>query len=71
MLFGIFVFPISHFSYNIKALEKLFLVDSTDPNIVEIKSMKKKSNNKNKFKSSKITTPEELQESNIAKQAQN
>ena len=38
-LVGIFVFPISYFSYNIKVLEELFLVDSIDPNLVEIKEI--------------------------------
>jgi hypothetical protein len=68
-LVGVFIYPISQYSYNIKALEKLFLVDSQDENIVQIKSMTKKSNNKHKFKSNKITAPEELASSHVARNA--
>jgi hypothetical protein len=36
LLLGLFIFPISEFSYNLKALQKLYLVSTKDPNIVNI-----------------------------------
>ena len=65
-LVGVLVYPISKFGYNLKALEKLYLVDSEDPSIVHIPTMKKK-NNKSKFKSNKVNAPDELSQSSIFK----
>ena len=60
MLVGIFIFPISEFSYNVKALEKLYLVDSKDPSVVFIKNDPKK-----KPKTNKVDVPDELARSAI------
>ena len=36
-IFGFFVFPYSQFSYNLKIFEKLYLVRTTDPDLVNNK----------------------------------
>ena len=36
LILGIFVCPYSQYSFNLKALQKLYLVNSNDPNIVNI-----------------------------------
>ena len=65
LILGIFVFRYSEFSYNLKALEKLYLVNSKDPNIVDIKNTVKESG-KPKFVTSKVDLPEVLANSKFA-----
>ena len=59
MAFGFFILPLSEFSYRMKALEKLYLVNSKDPHLVQVKSMQKK-NSKTKFRSIKISQPDDI-----------
>lgn len=63
LLVGIFIFPISEYSYNVKALEKLYLVDSKDTDMIFIKEDYKK-----KPKTNKVKIPNELATSSIARQ---
>ena len=40
LFIGIFVFPISEISYNLSALNKLYLVNTKSPGILEVKNVK-------------------------------
>jgi hypothetical protein len=46
--FGLALFPISKFSFILKAMEKLYLVSLKDNSILQKKSLKK-ANNKNRY----------------------
>ena len=60
-----FISPISEFSFNIKALEQLYLARTNDPDLFVTTSLKKKSN-KNKFLSKKVhEIPDKYQTENI------
>jgi len=67
---GIFVFPYSEFSFNLKAMQKLYLVSTTDPNLIYNGALKKKNADKAKFAAKKIELPSELTGSNIAKEVE-
>ena len=49
-IFAFIFSSFSEFSYKIKMFEKLFLVKTTNTSLIKIKSLKKKSFSKNKFK---------------------
>ena len=57
LIFGIFVFPWSQFSYNLKIFEKLYLVRTTDSTLV----MQRVKTNSKKFKTLKTSIPQELE----------
>ena len=68
---GIFIFPYSEFSYNMKVFEKIFLVRTTDPNLILTKPTKKKNSGKTKFKNMKFEIPKELNKSkNVASEVE-
>ena len=63
-MFGLPIFKISEFSYNLKVLEKLFLVRTKDSNLV----VAKHDLNKNTFKTKKVGIPSGLEDTKIAKE---
>ena len=69
LIFGFFALPVSAFSYNLKVLEKLYLVRTYDSTLTEVKSTVKK-NKKNKFKSKKIGIPDELTGTDVVKEVE-
>jgi hypothetical protein len=62
--FGIVLFPMSKFSFILKALEKLYQVSSKDSSFLQKKTLKK-SDNKNRFKTKKTVLPENLKNTEI------
>ena len=49
LVLGIIFFPISKFSFTMKAISKMYLARTEDSDLFDKSSLKKKSNNKNKF----------------------
>ena len=68
-LLAILVLPYSEFSYNLKAMQKLFLVRTIDPNLIYNGPLTK-SNDKFKFSTKKLAVPLECIESSVAKEAE-
>lgn len=66
-LIGIFVLPMSNFSYILKILEKLYLVKTDDESLMMKKSMQKK-NGKSKFKTKNVQLPPEYQNTALARE---
>ena len=62
---GIFVFPYSEFMYNLKALQKLYLVRTIDPNLIYSGSMNKQDTNKVKFQAKKLDMPTYLKNTDL------
>lgn len=58
LIFGVFLFPLSTFSFTLKAFEKLYLIRTNQSNLISVKSLKK--NNKNRYLTKKVPIPEEI-----------
>ena len=67
-IFGIFLFPVSEFSFIIKALEKLYLARTSQTGLFKNDKMKKK-NNKTKFKTMKTMTPSKFKDTTVESEA--